>query len=68
MSNWRSIDERPPLDVAILLRGERGGLYVGYAKDARNGNLIYRVPNHRDGFVNAAWWCPIPEFDGEEGR
>ena len=67
MSSWRRVDGCPPtLGETVLLRGKGGGMYVGWAYETSGGVVLYQVPNHR-GSVSPVWWCPIPEFGGDDG-
>ena len=68
MSSWKSADAcPPPPGETVLLRGRLGRMYVGWAYKTSYGATLYKVPGYC-GNVRPVWWCPIPEFDGEEGR
>lgn len=68
MPSWKSVDKcPPPLGETVLLRGKGGGIYLGRAYETPCCGVMYKTPS-RWGSVQPVWWCPIPEFDGEEGR
>lgn len=74
MSSWTRVDECPPPKGAeVLCRGKAGDTYVAvayYLRCGRYAGYAYRAgcARRRDRFPSPEWWCPIPEFDGEERR
>lgn len=64
---WHSMSPPPALGVNVVLRGAKGGMYLGSRMETRAGKDLYYVPNHRynhfypEQFVA---WHDIEPFEG----
>lgn len=70
MSSWLRTDEHPlPTGVPVLCMGKERVPYIGKMYVMLGGLRALDIPDGRGpSKVMPTWWCPIPYFDGEDGR
>ena len=66
---WHPISEPPEYGANVVLRGKRGGMYLGHrASWKQQGGDYYYIPNSRHQFMyedKVVAWHEIEEYEGQ---